>query len=1077
MSALMKISIFWVVVLFTSLRPLAQNLLLPVKQDGKWGLIDETGVLVLTAQFDRMSDFDKNGFAYVKNGFGTGLLNNKGQLVVEVKAEFENIQFLSNELLAIQSKGQWGVVDSEGKELIPYEFLSIRYDSAQSLLITENLNKYGQGLYGAYTLDGQKICNPRYYDEFKRLNDTLIQVRYVGLGLLKTNGEIVLDPVCNGIKLFRNAYFFNNRGVWNYKFDDSDSLYGDWDEFVVERDYLFVRVGELWGIYDFNKHKYIIEPSLSKIESFDGIGMLSSKDGQFGVLSYEGKVIVPTTYDRILSIGSGLIAVQKNGLTGIYTISGRKLIDAECERVNFLKDEKDVLTEDPYFLKYKVGENWGVIDVKASKKWLSPLYKQVYFENGKLRAIQEGKADVFVIENGKVVDQFSFKNFEVLKVDFDSGDIWGGDPSFVSGGFVLQAAPSEPWKTMVVDGLTPYYKVDTGWGLQAVENGKRITDALFDEIKMFYFQKYPFAIGIKKLNMGNCRYYLIFKDGKIVYNASVEIDKKTTATKPITYISEFTEDGLAAINLGGKRTGKDSTEFWAERGYWGFIDTLGNFVISPKYKVVSQTFHGQRAVVSKNERQFGVIDTKDKTIIPFEFSKIEAIQGTDFSLYQTTILQDVYGFVSDRGKVLTDVEYTKVKPFKNNVATVQSGKYYAFVDTTGRFFADYSIQRTSGFTEGLAAVRLNNKWGYINFEGDTVIAPQFDNAGPFSNGLATVKVDKLYGYINPQGEFVIAPRYKKAYDFIGDFAVVKGNVKNSFLINQKGHKIHRKIERLDNKAPYGLIKAKTKRGYVYLNEQGHFASKVYSKLGHFHNGYARASIGYRKMGYIDSTGHEVKDVEFTITQDFHEGIALVRNNGKWQFIDTTFKAIANQGSGYWRAGNMSEGFAYVNKAKIDSVGFLTSTGRFVKVDAVSSIGDVKDGYARAIEKNYSDKRKLQFYVNPSGKLVFGQKFRTCSDFQNGVAIVQGVDGRWGVIDYTGSDVFPRHYKKIVGFDEGIAIVYLDRLLGVYNGEGKELLAPDYESISGVSASLLKVYKGGRIGYLNKDGEWLWSPRK
>ena len=59
---------------------------------------------------------------------------------------------------------------------------------------------------------------------------------------------------------------------------------------------------------------------------------------------------------------------------------------------------------------------------------------------------------------------------------------------------------------------------------------------------------------------------------------------------------------------------KKLTSKKGDNGLYGFADTDGNWVIEPKYSVVSEFFHG-RALVSDDEETWGVIDEKGEYVI------------------------------------------------------------------------------------------------------------------------------------------------------------------------------------------------------------------------------------------------------------------------------------------------------------------------------------------------------------------------------------------------------------------------------------------------------------------------------
>src|SRR6185295_14269588 len=58
--------------------------LFPVRQDGKWGYINNAGQVVIAPQFDDAWDF-ADGMAYVRTGSRRGVIDQTGKLVIDLQ--------------------------------------------------------------------------------------------------------------------------------------------------------------------------------------------------------------------------------------------------------------------------------------------------------------------------------------------------------------------------------------------------------------------------------------------------------------------------------------------------------------------------------------------------------------------------------------------------------------------------------------------------------------------------------------------------------------------------------------------------------------------------------------------------------------------------------------------------------------------------------------------------------------------------------------------------------------------------------------------------------------------------------
>ncbi|MFX1481238.1 MAG: WG repeat-containing protein [Promethearchaeota archaeon] len=171
-------------------------------------------------------------------------------------------------------------------------------------------------------------------------------------------------------------------------------------------------------------------------------------------------------------------------------------------------------------------------------------------------------------------------------------------------------------------------------------------------------------------------------------------------------------DGLAKVKV----SEKDDEE--------GFIDKAGNIVIEPNKDLRVQfydNFHeGVIAMESlirgkRFEWRCGYIDTTGNWVISPQFDEVDGFQESYFSegLAKVKIgkLEKAkYGFINIAGNVVIDPQFTDATKFSEGLASVQLKKQKKWI------------------------------WGYIDKSGKMVINPQFAEAKAFHDGLARVKI-------------------------------------------------------------------------------------------------------------------------------------------------------------------------------------------------------------------------------------------------------------------------------------------------------------------------------------------------
>jgi hypothetical protein len=85
--------------------------LLPVKQDGKWGYIDEDGDWVIVAQFEFARPFI-NDMAAVQQAGKFGYIGTDGKY--RINPDFEDAGDFSSDLAPVKTEGKWGFIDVSG---------------------------------------------------------------------------------------------------------------------------------------------------------------------------------------------------------------------------------------------------------------------------------------------------------------------------------------------------------------------------------------------------------------------------------------------------------------------------------------------------------------------------------------------------------------------------------------------------------------------------------------------------------------------------------------------------------------------------------------------------------------------------------------------------------------------------------------------------------------------------------------------------------------------------------------------------------------------------------------------------
>lgn len=112
-----------------------------------------------------------------------------------------------------------------------------------------------------------------------------------------------------------------------------------------------------YSAYNNQNYYYVVKGTYNNIENKD-------KTFTIGILNDLFEEIVPVEFDKIYNIGTiraGTVVVEKNGLRGLYALSGKKLVETKYDAL-YPSDKENVLAQ------FKLGNNYGWVDMKGQER-------------------------------------------------------------------------------------------------------------------------------------------------------------------------------------------------------------------------------------------------------------------------------------------------------------------------------------------------------------------------------------------------------------------------------------------------------------------------------------------------------------------------------------------------------------------------------------------------------------------------------------------------------------------------------------------------------------------------------------
>lgn len=377
--------------LFASLTDLPP--LIPFRDGEKWGYCNPQKEIKVACKYQDAYPFS-NGYGLVQDDAGKWhLVNSKGKVGKAIEAE--SVTILSPTLTEIYKQGKFGLMNIKGKSITKceYEDFINFYGTATATWVKRN------GKYGILNTKGKEVL-PAEYDMVSGPDNGTFAIKKAGkYAIYSEAGKPLSGFVYDAVNLLSDGVFTVQEGkTWKiidkklqevlnlgekYSFVGNfegglarASAQGKWGfinpkgEEVIPVKYtsagvlgegLFAHKDGGFDIITDSKGN-IIRKDIEYASSFVNHRALISQNNKEGMISPDGKTVIPCKYDRISDffIGDYTVA-ERNDQDIILDIQGNELFSGDFDQI-----ESD---EGGLFLISDESKKTGYIDTKGTQYW------------------------------------------------------------------------------------------------------------------------------------------------------------------------------------------------------------------------------------------------------------------------------------------------------------------------------------------------------------------------------------------------------------------------------------------------------------------------------------------------------------------------------------------------------------------------------------------------------------------------------------------------------------------------------------------------------------------------------------
>ena len=934
----------------------------------------------------------------------------------------------------------YGVISSNGTEVIPAEYYSLQYISESKVFLANSVAIYKIKTIPHYIdLSGNIVI-------LDGISPVLLPEKY----LCGRSFSCGLAAVAEEYKTIDNSSQKKRRSAASLIMDELLD-----EDMIIEKEITKTR----YGFIDVNGIEQI-PCQYDDVSDFQNNFSIVTQNNHKGVINTKGDLVISIKYDEIDFLTETLLKVKSNGLWGIVSISDEIVIPISYLSIGEIS-ENLIAVKVPS----EITDN-SLLDNTRTRLNRITRSRQLGRRSGRLHAhnfdkrYQDQSSDIErTLNTPEPKGKWGYINLnnEVI-VSCQFSEI----RNFKEG---LAAVKDTTWK---------YIDRESNTIISLPASATVNTD---------------FCNGVAKVTFshgGNMYEHILLPTGNLfIDNHEVKIDFNS-----ISYIEDFHE-GLAKILIGsnwgfintngeivieglpsepnnfsnGLSTFKNRNHKTININVYGEIvdNSDGQLIVFPeKFCSVKKLIGNLYVVERKSDNLIGVVNSNLDIIIPFSDFDYEVITKGEHNVYLRANNDWLNNKCSHKNKygIFYNICGQRVVPCAGKEVKISP---------------DYSLT-SEDVNCGLAAVsNEDGLWGFVNQDGEEIIPCIYDSVSDFENGYCLVCKDYKKGVINTSGDIIIKlndfstienkddeiwsvthniygrDTTYQTTDGYGDYVETEYWIPDVRNINNKGEiliplygnvvSIPSIYEWTDDTFHEGFLCVCKNGKWGIINTRLELVINcIYDEKFAFSNGVAIAHIG-NKTAVIDSSGRLMFSGEYSEVkryQEFNVFVCLSQNSDIFYVYDMfgfclfSSKDVTSRillpdiqelssdsfypsiitpiSCNYFKF----EINASHEEKRITAWGLCDITGRVITDARFDDIGGIGSGLLSVakIEKERYSYKKIWGFANLSGKVVIDFQYSYVSPFINGLAKISKDGRHWGLLTTNGIELTNCIYDKI-----------------------------------------------------------------